>query len=52
MDLDAMVAEDAQKVMGRPDTYVWAAETIQILVVTILIFAVNVSRDISVEMKR
>jgi hypothetical protein len=49
--LDATVVEDVQIVMDRQDTFVWDAEMIPILVVTILISAKSALEDILKEIK-
>ena len=49
--LDVTVVEDAQMVMDRPDTFVWDAEMIPILVVTILTCAKSALKDILKEIR-
>lgn len=49
--LDVTVVEDAQIVMGRPDTFVCNAEMIPILVVTMLTSAKSALKDILKEIK-
>jgi hypothetical protein len=49
--LDVTVVEDAQMVMDRPDTFVWDAEMIPILVVTILTSAKSALKDILKEIR-
>jgi hypothetical protein len=52
MDSDVMDAEDAQVIMAKLGTYVWAVETILTNLETILIFAPIVLRNTLVGMKR
>jgi hypothetical protein len=49
--LDVTVVEDVQIAMDRQDTFVWDAEMIPILVVTILISAKSALKDILKEIK-
>jgi hypothetical protein len=49
--LDATVVEDAQIAVDRPDTFVWDAEMIPILVVTILTSVKSALKDILKEIR-